>query len=250
MKPLNKFLENFDFNNPDWSELPENFPNLDSASLTGEQISKFNAIKTLWELARPQKISQQTRNWNDPKGYQYLALWQNAALLRLLVRKFTMSLPKSEHRLKAQLDDAARSFKRNIEEGWKRPTTSEYLQFLGYSQASLEEVKGDIRDARSDGFLREIKGSSLKGIGIDLTVLKGPSKDLVKGEPDDPEHPYSQPLKTLRPEDLTYEIFLELINKSDWLARKTVQSLEQKLIKDKKFYEVEQAKIRSNLRFH
>jgi len=44
-------------------------------------------------------------------------------------------------------------------------------------------------------------------------------------------------------------MFMELINKSDWLARRTVESLESKLGDDKKFYEIQQAKIRSNLRF-
>lgn len=39
------------------------------------------------------------------------------------------------------MDDEARSVKRNIEEGWKRSTTSEFLQFLGYSQGSLEELR-------------------------------------------------------------------------------------------------------------
>lgn len=176
-----KFLKTVDFKKPDWQNLPVNFFAADLEGLNGNEISKFNALKTIWEISRPVKIKQETRNWQDPKGYQYLALWQNAALLRLLVRKFTGSLPPAERRLKAQLDDAARSFKRNIEEGWKRPTTSEYLQFLGYSQASLEEVKGDIRDAKSDEFLRAVKGSDLKGVGIELSVFKGPDKGFAKG---------------------------------------------------------------------
>ncbi|KKT26492.1 MAG: hypothetical protein UW11_C0011G0023 [Parcubacteria group bacterium GW2011_GWA2_43_9b] len=244
-----KFLRDVNFEKINWSDLTANFFAADLSDLSSQEIGKFNALKSLWELARPLKIKQQTRNWQDTKGYQYLALWQNAALLRLLVRSFTGTLPVSERRLKAQLDDAARSFKRNIEEGWKRPTTSEYLQFLGYSQASLEEVKGDIRDCRSDGFIGSVKGSDLRGIGIDLSVYKGPLKGQPKGEPDEPGHPYCRPLKTLNAKILTYEMFMELINKSDWLARRTVESLESKLGDDKKFYEIQQAKIRSNLRF-
>src|SRR3989344_4221005 len=142
--------------------------------LTQEEIIHQQVAKTLKELAQPKKPLQRSRVWQDPKGYQYLAVWQNAALLRVLVRKFTLTLPLWEKRLKAQLDDAARSQKRNIEEGWKRATTSEYLDFLGYSQGSLEEVKGDIRDAKTDGFLRGKEGSSLINIGIDLNLFKGP----------------------------------------------------------------------------
>ena len=82
-----------------------------------------------------------TRQWTHPEGYKYLAVWTNAVLLRFLIRKFTETLPRSEHRSKTQLDDAGRSVVSNIEEGYKRPTTKEYLDFLGFSQGSLEEIK-------------------------------------------------------------------------------------------------------------
>jgi len=195
-------------------------------------ISQQLVEKTIRELSATKKPQQETRIWTDPEGYQRLGVWQNAALLRVLVRVFTKgSLPRSEYRLKAQLDDAARSVKRNIEEGWKRPTTKEYLIFLGYSQASLEEVKGDIRDAKTDSFLPSQPLSTLKDtLNIDLRVIKGTD---VKGEPTEPNHPYFLPLSTLNPSTLTYEIFVELINKTDWLLRKLVESLENKLRVDK-----------------
>jgi len=158
---VKNFIKSFDLENPEWSGLPEGFPNCDLKDLTSNEIGQFSAIKTLWEMSRPKKIESRSRVWEDPKGYQYLAVWQNAALLRVLVRKFTLTLPLDrtlnqplEYRLKAQMDDEARSVKRNIEEGWKRPTTSEYLQFLGYSQASLEELRGDVRDCKTDGLLK------------------------------------------------------------------------------------------------
>lgn len=273
---IKNFVKNFDFENPDWSGLPEGFPNCELGDLTNNEIGQFGAIKTLWEMSRPEKIESRSRVWEDPKGYQYLAVWQNAALLRVLVRKFTSTLPLMsnkgrfkgelkvakdqlgtlkptlnkplEYRLKAQMDDAARSVKRNIEEGWKRPTTSEYLQFLGYSQASLEEVKGDVRDCKTDGFLLSKPLSTLKDLGIDLRVTKGPGKGQAKGEPTDPGHPYYQPLKTLQPETLSYEEFMELVNKTDWLLRKLVESLEKKLEDGQMYWQVEQARIASNLK--
>ena len=145
------------------------------------------------------------------------------------------------------MDDEARSVKRNIEEGWKRPTTAEYLQFLGYSQASLEELRGDVRDCKTDGFLRSVPGSSLKSKGFDLRVVKGPRRGQVKGEPTEPSHPYYQPLRVLNPKTLTYEIFMELINKTDWLLRKLVKSLEKKLEEGQKYWQVEQARIKGRL---
>lgn len=214
--------------------------------LTRAEVIQQQITKTLKELTSPKKPLQRSRIWQDPKGYQYLAVWQNAALLRVLVRKFTLTLPLGEKRLKAQLDDAARSQKRNIEEGWKRPTTSEYLNFLGYAQGSLEEVKGDIRDSKTDGFLRSVDGSSLLDININLREIKGPAQ--IKGEPTEPGHPYCLPLSTLNANTLTYEMFIELINKTDYLLRALVQSLEKKLRDNQKGYRIEQERIKEKFK--
>lgn len=205
--------------------------------------------KTMRELQQVEKPIARSRVWSDPKGFQYLGVWQNSALLRVLVRVFTKGLPRSEYRLKVQMDDEARSVKRNIEEGWKRPTTSEYLTFLGYSQASLEELRGDVRDCRVDGFLKSIPGLSLKDKGFDLRVFKGPDKSKLQtyGEPTVSTHPYYKPLMTLKSGTLTYEMSIELVNKTDWLLRKLVESLEGKLAHERKGYQIEQARIRSKL---
>src|SRR3989344_4875667 len=177
MNPLKEFLEKFDFKNPDWSLLPECFPACDLGELTSSEVGKFLSIKGLWELTQPKQKVSRSRVWTDPTGYRYLVPWSNAVLLRYFRRMLTESLPKSEYRRKAQLDDAGRSVVRNIEEGYKRATTPEYTDFIGYSQGSLEEVKGDVRELTEDGFLKSRPGSSLAGIGIDLgefnRALKG-----------------------------------------------------------------------------
>ena len=237
--------------------------------------------KTMRELAQPERPEARSRVWTDPEGYRYLVPWSNATLLRFLVRLMTNELPKSEYRRKAQVDDAARSVVRNIEEGYKRATTSEYLQFIGYSQGSLEEVKGDIRELTEDRFLRTTRGSSLLGIGLDLgsfhRALKGNDVlpelgfprsgpvvfrkrnkgNLKDGKETDEDgkgtrKPWEYrpltvlypPLEKVRAGDLTYEVFLELINKTDWNLRKLVESLEKKLEDGQKYWQVEQARIK------
>lgn len=234
-----------------------------------EDVIKELIEKTRRELAQPKKPLQRSRAWGDPEGYKYLVPWSNAVLLRFLVRKLTDSLPKREYRRKAQLDDAGRSTVRNIEEGYKRSTTSEYLQFLGYSQGSLEEVKGDTGELAEDGFLKSNPGSSLADLGVNLgdfnkafrssnhplTSSKYPLKDIKGGLKDvkGSEFQYRPlavlypPLNSIRAEDLTYEVFLELINKTDWLLRKLVESLEKKLSHEQKGYQTEKARIRSKL---
>jgi len=182
-----------------------------------------------------------------------------------MVRTFTGSLARSEHRLKTQLDDAARSVVANIEEGFSRPTTSEYLTFLGYSQASLIEVKGDIQRSLQDRFLTSLPGSDIAGLDIDLHCWHEALKKSVISRPQhvytavaEPKGKTQNPLKSftflyppvdaLRASQLTYEIFIELINKTDWHLRRLVESLEDKLNHDQKFYQVERARVRSNLK--
>ncbi|MBI4098257.1 MAG: hypothetical protein HY426_04440 [Candidatus Levybacteria bacterium] len=208
--------------------------------------------KTFRELSAPEKPKQRSRVWKHPQGYRYLVQWSNAVLLRYLIRLLTNSLPKSEYRRKAQLDDAGRS----------------YLDFIGFSQGSLEEDKGDIRELTEDGFLRSQPGSGLGDIGINLGDFNTALKPGVKGDleehkgglqerPGQKQNPDSdklflyRPLTTLYPplakvraQDLTYEMFIELINKTDFLLRKLVESLERKLSTDQKYYQVERARIR------
>lgn len=237
---------------------------------TQEDVIKELIEKTRQELAQLKRPLQRSRVWKDPEGYKYLGVWSNTVLLRFLVREFTASLPKSEYRRKAQVDDAARSTVRNVEEGYKRSTTSEYLQFLGYSQGSLEEVKGDIRELTEDKFLKTKPGSSLAGLGIELgdfnkalRSLKDPlisSKNPLRGakgklrDGKESEFLYRPltilypPLRKLEAENLTYEIFMELINKTDYLFRALVLSLEKKLNEEQKGYQIEQARIRSKLK--
>lgn len=184
-----------------------------------------------------------TRQWKHPEGYKYLAVWTNAILLRFLIRKFTEILPQSEYRRKTQLGDAGRSVISNIEEGYKRPTTKEYLNFIGFSQGSLEEIKGLCRQANQDRFLKSRLGSSLADLRIDLKEFKGRLGDSKGGLKDSkgelkeyrgtiPLEILYLPLATLKGFDLTYEMFLELINKTDWLFRQTVASLEKKMAEE------------------
>lgn len=253
--------------------------------------------KTYRELAEHAKPQARSRISDTPNGYIHLVAWSNASLLRTIIRKFTDTLPKSEYRTKTQIDDAARSSVANIEEGFARPTTKEYLNFLGFSQASLIEVKGDIQRLRQDNLLPSRPGSSLGDLGIDLgdwhEALKasvisrpppGPASSKVPQNPLDSSkglyrnledsrgksksvfpdpllqtpHPLLQiplksykflysPVDNLDPHALTYEIFIELVNKTDWHLRKLVIALEDKLARDQKYYQVEQARIRGKV---
>lgn len=219
--------------------------------------------KTFHELSATKKPIEHSRISTTPNGYIFLIAWSNASLLRVLIRKYTDTLPKSEYRLKAQVDDAARSTVANIEEGFARQTTSEYIKFLGYSRASLIEVKGDVQRLLQDRQLNSMPGSSLRDLDIDLSKWHESLKRSVISQPVEIKGVYGNlrevrrtgkgspkpfkflytPVDSLKSQDLTYEIFIELINKTDWNIRKLIESLEKKMNSDQKFYQVERARI-------
>jgi len=291
-----QLITNFNFKNPSQTDFAPLIPYLtgeleeDLQYFKGDLVGKFNAIKTLWQLSLPEKPQSRSRVWQSSNGYIYLVSWSNASLLRIMGVKWFYhfkskvlqnSLTSSKKvmgfklldRLEGQFLDELRSVVANQEEGFARPTTSQYLDFLGYSQASLKEGKGEVHRLRQDNLIVTIPGSNLGNLGIDLktwrekiiessishktpllssteferklkevkglrqspTILQNPIRSFKFGYP---------PIDNLDPSKLTYEIFIELINKTDWNLRKLVESLEKKQNQERKFYEVEKARLR------
>lgn len=100
----------------------------------------------------------------DPEGYKKLLTWQNAVTIRDIVQKLTAAFePYKYRRLIDHMVDSGRSMQRNIEEGFKRTSTKEYISFLGFSRASLEELKGDTDDCfKRYGLISESEWDNLK----------------------------------------------------------------------------------------
>lgn len=113
----------------------------------------------------------------NPLGYRYLRTWQQANELFELTEKFTASLP-TRHPvtgqyltdLKDQMIRSARSVVRNIEEGYTRTSTKEYISFLGFSAGSLEELIGDFKYCQK-GNIGEPNGCA-KGIQMGVGEAK------------------------------------------------------------------------------
>jgi four helix bundle protein len=177
---------------------------------------------------RIRALEKTKRQSPSGKTYQYSAVYRNAVVLRLSIKKFTDSLsPKKYHRLISQLDSAARSVVANIREGYVRPKSSDYSTFLGFSQGSLEEVRGDIEDAKDDGLIKSKPGSSLKTLNISLKPSPNiSSNDHLRG--------LKRKVRAVKRSELTYEVFIELINKTDWLLKRAVRGLDKKIITDEK----------------
>ncbi|MDP1710532.1 MAG: four helix bundle protein [candidate division WWE3 bacterium] len=89
------------------------------------------------------------------QGYKELIVWQNSYKIRRRIFELTKGFPKVEIRRVSQMRDAARSIKQNIQEGYKRASTGEYIHSLTISQGSLGELLGDIQDCLDDGLIRQ-----------------------------------------------------------------------------------------------
>ena len=108
---------------------------------------------------------------------------------------------------------SARSTKQNITEGWKRNSTKEYYEFLGYAVASNAELEEDFTDIWK-GYYPELMG--IKGVMGERGVMgkmgeKFPPLESIPFYPLDPELPPVVQLK-LRAKELNF--LIERLQKS------------------------------------
>lgn len=115
----------------------------------------------------------------DPED---LDVWKLSMALTTDLYKLTRAWPKDElYGLTSQVRRAAVSVPANIAEGCYRGSTSEYLQFLRVSRASLGELRTLIRIAANVGYLPEndVVGA-MNTISRCMQMLGGLTKALEK----------------------------------------------------------------------
>lgn len=96
-----------------------------------------------------------------PEGYKDLLVYKKSAEVQELTLRLTILFPKSFAWLKEQMDKSGRSGTKNIIEGWKRNSTGEYFNFLGFSIGAIEELKDDAADI-AKGLYQPLMG--IKGL--------------------------------------------------------------------------------------
>lgn len=96
---------------------------------------------------------------SDPYGYKKLLAYKKAEELQSECSRFTHSFPfsKTLSSLQDQMDRSARIGKQNIVEGWKRNTTREYFNFLGFAIGAIAELEEDCNDIIRGNY-PELKG--------------------------------------------------------------------------------------------
>ena len=103
---------------------------------------------------------------SHPSGYKNLLVYKKAEELQSACAAFTSEMLKRVKKekggkrereegekgwrtiaaLQDQMDRSARSVKQNVVEGWKRNSTKEYHQFLGFSLGANAELEEDCND--------------------------------------------------------------------------------------------------------
>lgn len=98
-----------------------------------------------------------------PEGYRDLLVYKKSEAVQTFTISIVATFPRTKTfvDLADQMSRSARSVTKNIVEGWKRNTTAEYLQFLGFSVGSNSELMEDAGDIVT-GKYPELMG--IKGI--------------------------------------------------------------------------------------
>lgn len=83
-----------------------------------------------------------------PYGYRDLLVYKKAEKIQASCSELTHLFPRMKTliALADQMDRSARSVKQNIVEGWKRNSTKEYYEFLGFSLGANAELEEDCDD--------------------------------------------------------------------------------------------------------
>lgn len=115
----------------------------------------------------------------NPLGYQNLLTYKQGQEIYQLTKDLTAKYLDSikDSRLIGHMNDSGRSIPRNIMEGNKRGNTRSYLEFLGFSRASNEELKGDYEELK-----REYKQGIRKAIRRDKDKIRMVNKEEILEE--------------------------------------------------------------------
>lgn len=125
----------------------------------------------------------------NPEGYRNLLVYKKTDTLLADTLSFTSHFPYSKtiSALADQMNRSARSVKQNIVEGWKRNSTREYYDFLGFAIASNAELQEDYRDICSGKYAEKGEKGKTGERGVHGT--QNTDIDALKFYPLDPSLP-------------------------------------------------------------
>jgi len=153
-------------------------------------------------------------------GYKYLRSYQITVVIFDLTMEFVKRWIDYKSRTKDQMEQAARSGKQNIVEGYLEKSSKLYINLLSVAYASLGELLEDYED-----FLR-LRGLALWP-GEDPRV-RGFREFRVFREPPDPPN---APKLPENPEEAA-NLLITLIHQAQFLLSRQGAALEEKFVKE------------------
>lgn len=158
-------------------------------------------------------------------GYKYLLTYQYSSVILDLTYKFCkLFYPGREFlRQRDQMNQAARSGKQNISEGYSFESLETYIKLLGVAKGSLTELLEDYEDFLRQHNLKMWHKNCAKIRELrDLRVLGNPFPHI----PQIPQEP-----------ELASNLIIMLCQRTTYLLDKQIESLKQKFINEGGFRE-------------
>lgn len=153
-------------------------------------------------------------------GYKYLRSYQLSIVIYDLTMEFCKRWIDIKSRTKDQMEQAARSGKQNIAEGYLEKSLKSYIYLLGVAYASLGELLEDYEDFlrqrglklwdKEDPRLREFR---------EFRVFRDPPKS-----PNTPELP--------KDPEIAANLMLTLLHQAQFLLFRQTSALEEKFVKE------------------
>lgn len=94
-------------------------------------------------------------------GHKKMIVWQMADKLDAMIQDVLKKIPRTEFKLREQLDSASDSVGSNFVEGYYSNSLAEYIRFCGYSKRSVGEIQQRLRRILRKGHISEAEYNSL-----------------------------------------------------------------------------------------
>lgn len=161
-------------------------------------------------------------------GYKYLLTYQYSSVIYDFTAEFCSGfLPGRELlRQRDQMNQAARSGKQNIVEGYELQSLESYIKFLGFAKGSIKELLEDYED-----FLRQ---RNLKLWDKDGVEMRGLREVRVVREPI-PHIPQFAHIP--QSPELAANLMIMLCQRTTYLLQKQIDSLRKKFVNEGGFRE-------------
>ena len=168
-------------------------------------------------------------NQNKAAGYEYLLTYKLATVVYDLTVQFCNRWINSHSRIHDQMIQAARSGKQNIPEGYKQESLKGYIKLTGVARGSQEELLKDFEDyARQNGIAVWPKEKA-RG----MREIREIWRELREDCPYRPSRPFLLP----KDKERAINLMLTLINQTNYMLDRQIESLEKKFIEEGGFTE-------------